>query len=215
MRRLILPPTTAGTGQVLIAGVGAGDGGLEVEGLDPGVDGGGVETGVAEELLDVPDVGAALQQVRRAGMPQIVRRERVRDVGTLGVQVHQALDGLHAQPRAVAGEKERRFVRVAHQARTGVAEVAIDRLGGPPDERDEAVLAALAFADDEDALPELDVSDIQPLAFADAEADAVEEFEDGARALAARRAGDRDGRAGGGPAPGRGPPRAAAATRGG
>jgi hypothetical protein len=64
--------------------VRAGDGGLQVEGFDAGVDRGGVEAGVTEQLLDVPDVGAALQQVRRAGVAQVVRRERVRDVGTLG-----------------------------------------------------------------------------------------------------------------------------------
>jgi hypothetical protein len=45
MCRPILPPTTAGTGDVLIAGMGAGDGRLQVEGLDVGVEGGGLEAG--------------------------------------------------------------------------------------------------------------------------------------------------------------------------
>ena len=68
MCRLILPPTPAGTGRVLIAGMGAGNGGLQVHGGDAGVDRGGVEAGVAEEVLDVADVGAPLQQVRGAGV---------------------------------------------------------------------------------------------------------------------------------------------------
>jgi len=114
---LVLPPPAAGTGRDLIAGMGAGDGCLQVARLDASVDRGGVEAGVTEELLDVTDVGAALQQMRGAGMPQIVRRERVRDVGTLGVQAHQALDGLHAEPRAVARQEERGLVRVARSKR--------------------------------------------------------------------------------------------------
>jgi hypothetical protein len=186
MRRSILLPTTAGTGDVLIAGMGAGDGRLQVPRFDAGVERGRLETGVAEQSLDVTNVRAALQQVDRARMPQVVGRERVRDVGALGVQVHEALDGLDPQLRGLAREKERRFVRVAEQPRPGLAEVATDRLGGAADERDERVLLAFAFPDDEDALAELDVGQIQPLALADPEADAVEELKDGAAALAAR-----------------------------
>ena len=67
-------------------------------------------------------------------------------------------------PLAVAGQEERRLVGVPHEARPGGGEVAIDRLGGPADEWDEAVLAALAFADDQDTLTKLHAGEIQPLA---------------------------------------------------
>ena len=45
----------------------------EVDGRDLGIDAGAVETSVAEQLLDVADVGAALEEMRRTGVPQLVR----------------------------------------------------------------------------------------------------------------------------------------------
>jgi hypothetical protein len=41
--------------------VRAVDGAGQIDGRDAGVERGGVETGVAEQLLDVPEVGAALE----------------------------------------------------------------------------------------------------------------------------------------------------------
>ena len=41
---------------------------------DLGVDGGRLQALVPEELLDIPDVGPALEHVCRAGMPEQVAR---------------------------------------------------------------------------------------------------------------------------------------------
>lgn len=161
------------------------------------------ESGLAFEPLASHGVltgqPVARHSPERGIVPEDVRRERLRDVGLLRVQPHQAPEGLHPQARAVAWEEERRFVRVAQQLRAAVADVAIDGLGRATDERDDTVLPPLPFSDDEETLSQLDVGQIQPLAFPDPEAEAVEEFEDGAGALAAGWPGP-DGRADGAPA---------------
>ena len=43
---------------------------LQLKDRDLGIDGRGVQLGVRERLLDKPDVGPALQNVRRAGVAQ-------------------------------------------------------------------------------------------------------------------------------------------------
>jgi len=48
---------------------------------------------MAEELLDRPDVGAALQQVRREGMPEGVTPGRLRDPGADHRLADEALQG--------------------------------------------------------------------------------------------------------------------------
>jgi hypothetical protein len=47
---------------------------LKLFDADFGVNGGGVELGVAEQLLDESDVGPVFEHVRRAGVPQQVAR---------------------------------------------------------------------------------------------------------------------------------------------
>lgn len=43
---------------------------LKLADRDPGVAGGGLDAAVAQQLLDVTDVGPALEQMRRAGVTQ-------------------------------------------------------------------------------------------------------------------------------------------------
>jgi hypothetical protein len=73
---------------------------------------------VAEQLLDVPDVGAAAQQMRGAGVAELVRRQGLRDLRAAGVYQDERLDALDRQPRAVPGKPERRFVRGLPPARS-------------------------------------------------------------------------------------------------
>jgi hypothetical protein len=57
-----------------------------------GVDHGGPEVAVAEELLDGADVGAVLQEVGREGVPEGVAGDAFRDAGGGGRAADGALD---------------------------------------------------------------------------------------------------------------------------
>jgi hypothetical protein len=100
-----------------VAEVRTVDGLGEIDKRDLRVDGRAVETRVTEELLDVTDVGAPLQEMRRAGMPELVRRERLWDLGAARMEPDEILDVLRAHASAVLGEKERRFGRILQQHR--------------------------------------------------------------------------------------------------
>ena len=68
---------------------------------DLGVDLGGREAGVAEEFLDVAEVGALIEQVRGECVAQAVRRDVV-DVGALlDVFVDHPADAAGGDPRAL------------------------------------------------------------------------------------------------------------------
>ncbi len=51
-----------------------------------------VDGGVAEELLDAPDIGAVREQVGREGVAERVRRYDVRDAGARDVRLQVSLD---------------------------------------------------------------------------------------------------------------------------
>ena len=75
--------------------------------VDVGVALGGAQPGVAEQLLDGPEIGAALQQVRRERMAQRVRADAgplraVRDVAP-----HQPIDAAAAQAGAAIVHEQR------------------------------------------------------------------------------------------------------------
>jgi hypothetical protein len=59
--------------------MGAFQDGMEVGGLNPGVAGGGIDVLVAEDRLNVTDVGASLEQMSGAGVPERVRRDGLGD----------------------------------------------------------------------------------------------------------------------------------------
>ena len=104
---------------------------------------------MAEHLLDAAEVGAALEQVRRERVPQQVR------VHPAGLQTGAVGEPPEDEERARAGE--RAAARIEEQVgavtpvevRPADRQVAAQRLGGRPAERDEALLASLAeHADD-------------------------------------------------------------------
>ena len=62
---------------------------LEPVPIDVGVVLGGLDRGVAQQLLHRPQVGPTGEQVRREAVPQRVRADRVRQPGPLAVLLDQ------------------------------------------------------------------------------------------------------------------------------
>ncbi len=77
--------------------------GLEFLDAYVGVDGGGFELGVSEELLDVADVRAAIEHVRGAGVAEKVRASCAVDVGLPDVAGHLEAEHFGIEAFAVAG----------------------------------------------------------------------------------------------------------------
>ena len=104
---------------------------------------------MAEELLDRPEVGAALEQMRRERVAQPVR---VR---------HQPAERARVEPPAADGE-EQRVLGAAGERRARVAQVPRDPERRLLAERHHALLAALAAADVDELLLEVDIGEVEP-----------------------------------------------------
>ena len=140
---------------------------------------------MAEHLLDAAEIGAALEQVRRERVAQQMRVDARRlEAGLLG-QAAQDQERARAGQRAALGVQEELRAVAAVQERAAAAQVAAQRVGRAPAERDDALLAALADRADE-ALVEVDAAPLEADRLADAQARAVEELDE--RAVAQRRA---------------------------
>ena len=133
------------------------------------------ERAVAEQLLDHPQVGAALEQVRRECVPQPVR---VRE---------QPPERARVEPPAARGD-EQRVLGAVDELRAAVVQVEPQPVCGLLAERDDALLAALA-PDVDRLLLEVDVAEIEVDRLAAAQPGRVDELEQ--RAVAERRAGRR------------------------
>lgn len=153
--------------------------GLEFLDAHVGVDGGGFELGVSEELLDVADVRAAFEHVRGAGVAKQVRAAGSADVGLLDVVGALAAEDFWIEELAVAGEKERGFVGFLGQERPDFVEVAGDPVEGAVSHGGDTVFAALPFADAEDLLFGVEVGEFEAGEFGAAQAGGVEEFQHG------------------------------------
>ena len=117
-------------------------------GVDVAVHLRGRERGVAEQLLDRAQVGAALEQMRRERVPEPMR---VRD---------EPAERRRVEP-AAARREEQRVLGAAGELRPRLAEVARDEVRGLLAERDDAVLRALALADVDELLLEVDVAEVE------------------------------------------------------
>ena len=96
------------------------------------------DVGVAEHLLDAAEVGAALEQVGGERMPQQVRVHPARlETGTVGQPAQDEKRAGAGQRAAARIEKQIRAVTTV-EVRPADREVAAQRLGGRPAERDEA-----------------------------------------------------------------------------
>src|SRR4051794_15564410 len=151
-----------------------------------GIELGGREVGMPEQLLQGAEVGAALEQVRGERVAQQVRVHALR--------LEAGLAGEPAQDQEGAGSGERPALRVQEElgavarveVRPAAREVEPQRLAGGAADRHDALLAALAGAADEPLL-EVDAALLEPDRLADAEAGAVEQLDERAVAERARR----------------------------
>ena len=96
---------------------------------------------MAEQRLDVTQIGTAAQQMRRAGVPQRVRREPQAEATAVVLEAHpQAHRG---EPTPMTRDEERRADR-RDECGSAVGEVGVECGGGGAADRDDAVLPAFA-----------------------------------------------------------------------
>lgn len=141
-------------------------------GGDVGVDLGGGEVGVAEELLDAAEVGSVVEEVGGEAVAQFVGTDLELDAGTAQVFLEQVVDGAGGDAAAEFAEKEGALMD------SGGVAVVLDGAEGGRADGAEAVLAAFA-GDAEGLVDDVDVSDVEFHQFVQAEAGAVEELENG------------------------------------
>src|SRR2546423_13306976 len=144
------------------------------------------EVRVPEHLLDAPQVGSALEQVRCEG---VAKEVRVDPLGLEpGLRSKPAQDQERACPRegAAAGVQEEVGPVAAVEGGPPARQIAAYSLRGAPADRDDPLLAALADAADESSV-EVDGALLEPHRLADPEARAVQELDERAVAERARR----------------------------
>src|SRR5262245_23213634 len=125
-----------------------------------GVELGRGEVGVAEHLLDAPQVGAALEQVRRERVAEEVRVDPARlEAGLLGKAAEDQERAGAGQRAALRIEEELGAVARVEEG-AAAAQVAAERVGGTAPERDDPLLAALADRADEARL-EVDAGSLE------------------------------------------------------
>jgi cell division protein ZapA (FtsZ GTPase activity inhibitor) len=120
-------------------------------------------------------------------LAQRVRRDPYLDPSLACVAADEVLDHLDAEPAAVPGEKESTLARVAHELAARLGEVRLESHDGTTDDGDKAVLLALAVADQDLSLAEVEVAQVEPLALGDAQRASVERLEDRPVAFPERR----------------------------
>jgi hypothetical protein len=100
---------------------------------------------MAEQGLDVADVGAAIEHVGGAGVAQQMSRAGFCDPGALLRAAHGGCDLFGGDGLAPVGDKKL-FAGLAEQAGTGLGQIAVEPGGGAGAERHHAVFAAFALA---------------------------------------------------------------------
>ena len=137
-----------------------------------------------QELLDVPDVGAALEQMGGAGVAEEMRPALPADAGALDVAGDLAPQGVGVEGLAVAGEEERGPGRADDEQGADVVEVLLQPGQGARSDGHDAVLAPLAQADVQQPALALQVGEFQAHQLGAADAGGVKQFEQGAVAQA-------------------------------
>lgn len=160
--------------------------GLQISDGNAGVDLGGLQAFVAEELLDFADVGAAPEEMSGKRMPEDVGRNGCLNPSLLRTLMHDGIDHGFSDASSVLIEKERVFTRALHQLRARLSQVVVEHEGGAAGQRDDAILSALAVADQEKTLAQIHVGEINTAALGKAHTRPVEQLEDGAIASAIR-----------------------------
>ena len=154
--------------------------GLQISDGNAGVDLGGLQTLVAEELLDFADVGAAPEEMSGKRMPEDVGRNGCLNPSLLRTLMHDGIDHGFSDASSVLIEKERVFTRALHQFMARLSQVVVEHEGGAAGQRNDAILSALAVADQEKTLAKIHVGEIDAAALGKTHARSVEHLEDGA-----------------------------------
>jgi len=104
---------------------------LQLADGDFGVNGGGLQLLVSEQLLDVTDVRAAFEHLRGAGVPkQMATAFQARHLHSVG---GHAREDVGVESVAVAGEEQRRRARVQAKPRTHFFEITFEPCDGARD----------------------------------------------------------------------------------
>lgn len=147
------------------------------------------EVGVAEHLLDGPEIGSPLQKVRRERVTQEMgvnpRRLQPSAIGELA----QDEEGAGARQRPTARVEEELGPVASVEVGTAEREIATDGLRGGSSERDEPLFRSLADNAD-DAFLERHAVLLQSDGFGDPEPRAVQELDERPVAQRARRRAD-------------------------
>jgi hypothetical protein len=141
---------------------------------------------VAEDSLHVGDVGAALEEVGGAGMPQRVR-VKPGDAGGGAVVLDEPAEHRDADATAEPVQEESALFGIVEKEWTSVVEVPVDGVKGLLGNGNDTVLPAFAGANEERLFLKVEVIDVEGAALAHADSGAIEELEDGAVANAERR----------------------------
>lgn len=153
---------------------------LEVGDGNAGVDLGGLQAFVSEEFLDFADVGAAPEEMSGERMPEDVRGDGSFDPRLPGTLMHDGID--HGLSEAVSKliEKEGRFTRTLQELRPSLSQVVVEHECRAAGQRDNSVFPALAIADEEKPLAEIDVGEVDATTLGETDSSSIEQFEDGA-----------------------------------
>ena len=162
------------------------EGGTQGAVAEMGVDLGRRHRRVAEQLLHDAQVGAALEQVRREGVAQDVRRHGLLDADSSRVPAHDPEHALAGDAAAARVEQEcGRFLLLAEE-RPAAGEVATGGVGREAAHRDDALAPALALDAHEAAL-EIEIARAQAGQLGDAQSATVEQLQRGAVSQPERR----------------------------
>ena len=134
----------------------------------------------------MPDVGAALQEMRRDAVTQRVARHALLEPGLLRVVAHDLTHLTAVEEAATVGDEEIRRPGAADDRRTPLLQVALDGGRSGARERDVTVLPPLPEEHAHNPLFGVHVVGRELRQLADADARRVEGFEDGAVAQRAR-----------------------------
>ena len=148
--------------------------------VDVDVNLGGLDALVAQHLLDGAQVGATLEQVGGETVAQGVRADDLAHACQFAQLLDDVENHLPCQHRpSTVQEQDILAAALGDLAGTRLFQVQVNLLDGDRRDGDDALLVALA--DDIDkTLVQVDVRDEEPGALADAEAAAVQDFQDGA-----------------------------------
>jgi hypothetical protein len=138
----------------------------------------GLEGGVTEDLLDAPEIGAALQQVCGGAVAESVGAQ-VRNLADLRYPcMDDAACGRRVESSSADPEEECRAAVFVRERRAPCAQPVLDGADGRFPYRNDAFSSSLA-QDADRPTPGVQVVDVEPAQFTDADARSIEDFQYG------------------------------------